>query len=60
MSTGQQARYAVLRILWVGYSLAMTSTALKSPTMDEGNHIARGSAYLGMGDRRLSVENPPL
>jgi 4-amino-4-deoxy-L-arabinose transferase-like glycosyltransferase len=34
--------------------------AQKSPTMDEQNHIARGAAYLGTGDPRLSVEHPPL
>jgi hypothetical protein len=28
--------------------------------MDEQNHIARGAAYLGTGDPRLSVEHPPL
>ncbi|MCP4517326.1 MAG: phospholipid carrier-dependent glycosyltransferase, partial [Delftia sp.] len=28
--------------------------------MDEGNHIARGAAFLGTGDPRLSLEHPPL
>jgi hypothetical protein len=28
--------------------------------MDEQNHIARGAAYLGTGEPRLSVEHPPL
>lgn len=28
--------------------------------MDEQNHIARGAAYLGTGDPRLSIEHPPL
>jgi hypothetical protein len=28
--------------------------------MDEQNHIARGAAYLGTGDPRLSVEHPPV
>jgi 4-amino-4-deoxy-L-arabinose transferase-like glycosyltransferase len=40
--------------------LALTSAVQKSPTMDEQNHIARGAAYLGTGDPRLSVEHPPL
>jgi len=42
------------------FGLALTSAVQKSPTMDEQNHIARGAAYLGTGDPRLSVEHPPL
>jgi hypothetical protein len=40
--------------------LSLTSAVAKSATMDEQNHIARGAAYLGTGDPRLSVEHPPL
>jgi 4-amino-4-deoxy-L-arabinose transferase-like glycosyltransferase len=51
--------FAVLLLL-VSFGLALTSAVQKSPTMDEQNHIARGAAYLGTGDPRLSVEHPPL
>jgi 4-amino-4-deoxy-L-arabinose transferase-like glycosyltransferase len=47
-------------ILLVSFGLAISSAVEKSPTMDEQNHIARGAAYLGTGDPRLSVEHPPL
>ncbi len=42
------------------FGLMLTSAVQESPTMDEQNHIARGAAYLGTGDPRLSVEHPPL
>jgi len=47
-------------LLLLAFGLALTSAIQKSPTMDEQNHIARGAAYLGTGDPRLSVEHPPL
>ena len=47
-------------LLMLIFALALTSAVQKSPTMDEQNHIARGAAYLGTGDPRLSVEHPPL
>ncbi|MCP4536116.1 MAG: hypothetical protein GY832_03125 [Chloroflexi bacterium] len=51
--------FAVL-LLMLAFGLALTSAVQKSPTMDEQNHIARGAAYLGTGDPRLSIEHPPL
>jgi len=53
-------RFLAVGLLMLAFALALTSAAQKSPTMDEQNHIARGAAYLGAGDPRLSVEHPPL
>ena len=53
-------RFLVIGLLTLAFGLALTSAVLKSPTMDEQNHIARGVAYLGTGDPRLSIEHPPL
>jgi len=52
--------FLVTLLMLVTFGLALTSGVQKSPTMDEQNHIARGAAYLGTGDPRLSVEHPPL
>jgi len=52
--------FLAIALLLLSYGLALTSAIQKSPTMDEQNHIARGAAYLGTGDPRLSVEHPPL
>jgi 4-amino-4-deoxy-L-arabinose transferase-like glycosyltransferase len=53
-------RFVAAALLMLCFGLALTSAVQKSPTMDEQNHIARGAAYLGTGDPRLSVEHPPL
>jgi 4-amino-4-deoxy-L-arabinose transferase-like glycosyltransferase len=53
-------RFLTVGLLLLSFGLALTSAVQKSPTMDEQNHIARGAAYLGTGDARLSVEHPPL
>ena len=53
-------RFLAVGLLVLSFGLALTSAVQKSPTMDEQNHIARGAAYLGTGDPRLSVEHPPL
>ncbi|MEE8392353.1 MAG: glycosyltransferase family 39 protein, partial [Anaerolineae bacterium] len=53
-------RYLAVVLLILSFGLALTSAMRKSPTMDEQNHIARGAAYLGTGDPRLSIEHPPL
>jgi len=64
--TGRRSRlqelpfFAVIALLLAAFGLALTSAIQKSPTMDEQNHIARGAAYLGTGDPRLSVEHPPV
>jgi len=60
MSAAIRSRFVVVGLLVVAFALALTSAAKKSPTMDEQNHIARGAAYLGTGDPRLSIEHPPL
>jgi hypothetical protein len=46
-------------LLLVLFALLAFSVQMKSPTMDEQNHIARGLAYLVTGDLRLSQEHPP-
>jgi hypothetical protein len=53
-------RFFVIGLFVLAFGLALTSAVSKSPTMDEQNHIARGVAYLGTGDPRLSIEHPPL
>lgn len=53
-------QWLTVGLLILFFALALTSAVRKSPTMDEQNHIARGAAYLGTGDPRLSVEHPPL
>ena len=60
MSEAMRSRFLVVGLLATAFALALTSAVQKSPTMDEQNHIARGAAYLGTGDPRLSVEHPPL
>jgi len=60
MTRGLVARFLAALLLLSFFALALTSAIQKSPTMDEQNHIARGAAYLGTGDPRLSVEHPPL
>ncbi len=60
MSAAMRSRFLVVGLLVLTFALALTSAVQKSPTMDEQNHIARGAAYLGTGDPRLSVEHPPL
>jgi hypothetical protein len=45
--------------LLILFSLLVFSVGIKSPTMDEQNHLARGLAYLRTGDLRLSQEHPP-
>ncbi len=46
-------------LLLLLFGLLIFSIALKSPTLDEQNHIARGLAWLKTGDLRLSQEHPP-
>jgi 4-amino-4-deoxy-L-arabinose transferase-like glycosyltransferase len=60
VSTALRSRLVVVGLLVATFALALTSAVQKSPTMDEQNHVARGAAYLGTGDPRLSVEHPPL
>ncbi len=60
MSAVIRSRFLLVGLLVLTFALALTSAVQKSPTADEQNHIARGAAYLGTGDPRLSVEHPPL
>lgn len=60
MSASARARFPVVGLLGLVFLLSLTSAVAKSATMDEQNHIARGAAYLGTGDPRLSVEHSPL
>ena len=52
-------RWAALFLLLMLFGLLVFSINLKSPTLDEQNHLARGLAYLRTGDLRLSQEHPP-
>ncbi len=52
--------WLAIGVIGLAFALALSSAVKKSPTMDEGNHIARGAAFLGTGDPRLSLEHPPL
>jgi 4-amino-4-deoxy-L-arabinose transferase-like glycosyltransferase len=60
MNSRLLARFVTVGVLLVSFALALGSAIQQSPTMDEQNHIARGAAYLGTGDPRMSVEHPPL
>jgi len=60
MKRSHLAGWATTLLLLLFFALALTSAVQKSPTMDEQNHIARGTAYLATGDPRLSIEHPPL
>jgi len=51
--------YMASLLLLITFALLVFSVAMKSPTMDEQNHVARGLAYLRTGDLRLSQEHPP-
>ncbi len=50
---------APVALLLLLFAQLISSVGLKSPTMDEQNHLARGLAYLKTGDLRLSKEHPP-
>jgi 4-amino-4-deoxy-L-arabinose transferase-like glycosyltransferase len=61
----QVNRSKVVNLIAVGLlglmcALMVSSARLKSPTMDEQNHITRGYAYLRTGDLRLNLDHPPL
>ncbi len=59
-SKGKVANFIAVGLLGLMAILMVSSARLKSPTMDEQNHIARGYAYLCTGDLRLNVPHPPL
>jgi len=52
--------FMAIALLGLMFVLMVSSARLKSPTMDEQNHIARGYAYLRTGDLRLNLPHPPL
>ena len=56
------ARSSVVALLLILFAQALFSAGLKSPTVDEPNHLTRGYAYLKTGDLRLSrtTGHPPL
>ena len=54
------ANFIAVGLLGLMCALMVSSARLKSPTMDEQNHIARGYAYLRTGDLRLNLDHPPL
>jgi 4-amino-4-deoxy-L-arabinose transferase-like glycosyltransferase len=65
MRVNQVNRSRIINIIAIGLlglmcTLMVSSARLKSPTMDEQNHIARGYAYLRTGDLRLNLDHPPL
>jgi hypothetical protein len=53
-------RIAAYLCLLLMFWLTLSSSVLKSPTVDEDNHLTRGLALLKTGDARLSQEHPPL
>jgi len=60
MTRKAAANVIAIALLLLIFVQTLGSARLKSPTMDEQNHIARGLAYLRTGSLRLSVEHPPL
>lgn len=56
------ARFTSVALLLVLFAQAIFSAGLKSPTVDEPNHLTRGYAYLKTGDLRFSrtTGHPPL
>ncbi|UCG33909.1 MAG: glycosyltransferase family 39 protein, partial [Phycisphaerales bacterium] len=51
---------AVILLLMVHSSLAISSLLRKGITFDEVEHISAGYAYLKFGDWRFNAEHPPL
>ena len=56
----KKSHWLAVGMIGLAFALMVSSAGSKSPTMDEGNHIARGAAFLGTGDPRLSLEHPTL
>jgi hypothetical protein len=56
------SRFLVVLLLLFLFAQLVFSVILKSPTIDEPNHLTRGYAYLKTGDLRLSrvAGHPPL
>ena len=59
MNVATIQRGLLLILLLALFAQLVFSVALKSPTLDEQNHMIRGLAYLETGDLRLSQEHPP-
>jgi hypothetical protein len=59
---GALYRSLVVILLLTLFGQLLFSAVLKSPTIDESNHLTRGYAYLKTGDLRLSRDegHPPL
>ena len=60
LSKGKVVNFIAAGLLGLMCVLMISSACLKSPTMDEQNHIVRGYAYLRTGDLRLNLPHPPL
>lgn len=56
--SGHQAAFVFLLVIMSAQMLWMAH--VKSATMDEPNHITRGTVYLRTGDLRLGRVHPPL
>ncbi|MBC8263252.1 MAG: glycosyltransferase family 39 protein [Anaerolineales bacterium] len=60
MNRSKLVNFIAVGLLGLMFALMVSSARLKSPVMDEQNHIARGYAYLRTGDLRLNLPHPPL
>lgn len=58
--TNRRATVAVALALMIMFALETTSACLKSPTYDEQGYIARGYAYVKLGDRHILIGTPMM
>jgi len=58
--TGWRAAVVVALALVVMLALEATSARLKSPTYDEQGYIARGYAYVKLGDKHILIGTPMM
>ena len=58
--TGWQTAVIVALALVLMFGLEATSALLKSPTYDEQGYIARGYAYVKLGDRHILIGTPMM
>jgi len=57
---GRWATVVVALALVAMFALEATSACLKSPTYDEQGYIARGYAYVSLGDRHILIGTPMM
>ena len=59
-SKKEWARFVAVLLLGLLFAQTIASARLKSPTIDEPDHLVQGYAYLKTGDLRLRTQPPPL